>query len=375
MRRCKSIDLSKIACRITRDSLQVKDKELIWIVCGPHNIAFAEEIASEVALCGGYPIIELSSPYVNREIYLKAPLSYLSRPRKNIARMKEMVDGFLRINPQKDPRIMADVPFERINMVKRALEAERKVYEEMHIKRVLVEYPTQEQADFYHIPYEELFEMVWGGIEVDPEYLYKVSRNLEKAFQGAVEIEIKTEKGTDLKFSIEGRKFLHDTGVITDDCYITGEPLVNLPAGELYIAPVENSANGVVVFDEVFLEGKRVIDLLLKFKNGKVIDFSAKEGADVFKEYFQTLTLPGRIMGEFGIGLNPYVKRFTGLSSIDEKAVGTVHIALGSNTVFGGRNFAENHDDFIIQNPTVIVKDRLIIEKGIPHPDLKIKKF
>lgn len=375
MNREERFNLSKIARRIARESLRVRDKELIWIECGVHNIAFAEDIAAEVALIGGYPVIEVISPHVEKEILLNAPPEYLARPRRNIARMKEMVDGFIQINPQQDPCYMADVPIEKLHMAKISRKAERKVYEEMQLKRVLVEYPTIQQAKFYGIDYVELFEMVWGGIEVDPEYLYRITTKMDQVFTRRPEIHIKSQKGTDLKLKYDNRKILHDTGTIQDESYLTGEPLVNLPAGEIYLAPLENSANGIAVFDEVFLQGNKISDLALKFEEGRVIDFSAREGEEIFGKYFNSLTLPGKIIAEFGIGLNPFIKKVTGLASLDEKAVQTVHIAIGSNSVFGGRNFAENHDDFVIQKPTVKSGDYVFIRDGKFAPELDITTY
>jgi len=370
--RKKGFDLSLIARRIAKESLRVRDRELIWIVCGKHNISFAEDIASEVALSGGYPIIEVSSPHVNREIYLKADPKYLSRPRKSIARMKEMVDGSVWINPEEDPMFMSDVPMDRLNMVKQSSKEEYRVFEEMQLKKVLVEFPTIQQAKALGIDFDEFFEMVWGGIEVDPGYLYRICKDIEIAFDNVNTIHLKSEKGTDLTFSFEKRKILQDTGTITDESYLVGDPLINLPAGEIFLAPVEASATGTAIFEDVWISGREIKDLCLKFDKGRVVDFFAREGEMHFREYFESLTIPGRIIAEFGIGLNPYIKKVIGLVSTDEKAVGTVHIAIGSNSHFGGRNYAENHDDFVMQKPTVIVGNFPLITEGKFAPDFDI---
>ena len=370
--RKQGFNLSHIARRIARESLKVRDRELIWIVCGKHNISFAEDIAAEVALSGGYPIIEISSSHVNREVYLKAGQEYLQRPRKSIARMKRMVDGSVWINPEEDPTFMKDVPMERLSMVKRSYEEEYKMLEEMQLKQVLVEYPTPQQAKTLGVDYQEFFEMVWGGIEVDPDYLYEVCKKIEKPFNDTDKIRLYSPKGTDLTLSYRGRMVLQDTGTITDESYLVGDPLINLPAGEIFLAPLEDSAQGQAVFDDVWISGRHVKDLCLKFDKGHVVDFSATQGEEHFRDYFDNLTLPGRIIAEFGIGLNPFIQKVIGLLSTDEKAVGTVHIAIGSNRHFGGRNFAENHDDFVIQSPTVFIGDCPLIVEGKFAPKLDI---
>ncbi|MFP4497339.1 MAG: aminopeptidase [Vulcanimicrobiota bacterium] len=357
-------NLSQIARRIAHDSLRVRSRELIWIVCGKHNIAFAEDIAAEIALSGGYPIIEVQSTHVNKEVWLKAPPSYLARPRKNIARMKQMVDGIVWINPVKDPCIMSDVPFERLNLVSRAIESEFRVFEEMQLKRVLIEYPTPEQACFYGMEFEELFEMVWGGIEIEPGYFKRIGAPLKDILREKTQAHITTKKGSDLKFSFDHRKMILDTGTVDEEFYLVGDPYINLPAGEIFVPPLEDSAQGILVCDEIFLEGRKIFDLRLTFEDGKIVDFSAAEGEQAFREYFENLTTPGKIIAEFGIGLNPYITKVIGMTSTDEKAFGSVHVAIGSNTYFGGRNHADNHDDFVVQKPTLKIGDTLVLKEG-----------
>ncbi len=352
----------------------VRNRELIWIVCGKHNIPFAEDVATEVALQGGYPIIEVSSPHVSREVYLKADPEYLQRPRRSIARMKRMVDGLVWINPEEDPTFMRDVPMERLNMVRRSCEEEYKVFEEMQLKQVLVEYPTPQQAKTLKIDFDEFFEMVWGGIEVDPDYLYGVCKQIEKPFENNSTLRITSPKGTDITLSYQGRCLLQDTGKTTDESYLVGDPLINLPAGEVFLAPLEDSASGTAVFDDVWISGRQVRDLALKFDRGKVVEFSAREGEKHFRDYYENLTLPGRIIAEFGIGLNPFIKKVIGHLATDEKVIGTIHLAIGNNSHFGGRNSAENHDDYVIQNPTVSVGEFPIIQDGRFAPELEIFK-
>lgn len=363
MRR-RGFDLSQIARRIVRESLRVRDRELIWIVCGKHNIPFAEDVAVEVALMGGYPIVEVSSTDVNREVCLQADPDYLSRPRKSVARMKEMVDGSVWINPEEDPLKMKNVPINRLSMLRKSFEEEYKVLQEMQLKQVLVEYPTPQQAKALQVDFGQFFEMVWGGIEVDPGYLYKICKKIEKAFEDHTAIRVKSPKGTDIKLTYKGRKLLQDTGTITDESYMMGDPLINLPAGEIFLAPEETTAEGKAVFDEVWIGGRKVLDLCLTFNAGHVIDFTAKEGQKYFQEYFDNLTVPGRILAEFGIGLNPFITKVIGLVSTDEKAVGTIHLGIGNNSYFGGRNHAENHDDFVIQKPTVMLGDYTLMSEG-----------
>jgi aminopeptidase len=122
---------------------------------------------------------------------------------------------------------------------------------------------------------------------------------------------------TDLVMGINGRKWLSFSGE------------ANLPDGEVASAPEETEVNGHIKFSEDFwFSGIRIRDLILWFKDGQVVDFSASEGAEFVAEVLGT-DLGSRTLGEIGIGTNPNMKTFTGDLLLDEKILGTVHIALG----------------------------------------------
>ncbi|WP_316572451.1 aminopeptidase [Neobacillus sp. YIM B06451] len=151
--------------------------------------------------------------------------------------------------------------------------------------------------------------------------------------------------GSQLSFSIKGRKAIPSTGVFRNK----GES-GNLPSGESYIAPIENSANGKIFVDGS-IAGVGVVSepVLLTVEDGRLTDATGKEG----KRLLDLLgDGNGRIIAEFGIGTNKKA-RLTGNVLEDEKVYGTVHIAFGSNKPFGGTNEAGVHIDCVITEPTV----------------------
>ncbi|MEG6573041.1 aminopeptidase [Caldibacillus debilis] len=168
--------------------------------------------------------------------------------------------------------------------------------------------------------------------------------------------EVKIIKGqTRLTFSIEGRKSLKSTGIFRK----RGES-GNLPSGESYIAPLEDSANGTILVDGS-IAGVGVLSrpITLSIKNGKLEGASGPEGKKLME-----LLGPGkgRILAEFGIGTNKKA-RLSGNVLEDEKVFGTVHIAFGSNKPFGGTNEAGVHIDCVILNPEVWVDDQKLVLK------------
>ncbi|RDU35236.1 aminopeptidase [Neobacillus piezotolerans] len=148
-----------------------------------------------------------------------------------------------------------------------------------------------------------------------------------------------------LTFSIKGRQGIPSTGVFRNK----GES-GNLPSGESYIAPIEDSANGTILVDGS-IAGIGVVSepVLLTVENGRLTDAAGEEG----KRLLEILgDGNGRIIAEFGIGTNKKA-RLTGNVLEDEKVYGTVHIAFGSNKPFGGMNEAGVHIDCVITEPIV----------------------
>jgi leucyl aminopeptidase (aminopeptidase T) len=156
-----------------------------------------------------------------------------------------------------------------------------------------------------------------------------------------------------ITFSIKGRPGIRSTGVFREK----GES-GNLPSGESYVAPLEDSANGTIVVDGS-IAGIGVITepVILTVEYGRLTDASGKEG----KRLLELLgDGNGRVVAEFGIGTNKKA-RLTGNVLEDEKVFGTVHIAFGSNKPFGGINEAGVHIDCVIKAPIVTIDGKVIV--------------
>lgn len=170
-------------------------------------------------------------------------------------------------------------------------------------------------------------------------------------------VEVKTSKGTNISFSVKTRKWIADTGKI-GKIKNSG----NLPAGEVFISPLEGTANGKIMIDsfrkdeEIYAhEGTEII-----VKNGEAVEVSDKESkiAKLFKEVEN-----GTNLAEFGIGTN-YKAKIIGNTLQDEKAMGTCHIAFGSNFSMGGKIKAGMHLDLIIKNPTITIDGKVLMKSG-----------
>lgn len=188
-------------------------------------------------------------------------------------------------------------------------------------------------------------------IDIDYAQVLRDGRRFAALFEQAKAIRVTTEGGTDISFSIEGRKPILDSGLIIH----LGEN-GNLPGGEIFIAPVEKTANGTIVVDSL---QKCKPKTKFTVKNGIVRDVV---GDDAFKELMWSKRNAKNI-AEFGIGLNPRAA-LSGSTLEEEKVLGTVHIAFGSNFTFGGKVKAEAHWDAVLLKPTVFFDEQKAISDG-----------
>jgi leucyl aminopeptidase (aminopeptidase T) len=198
--------------------------------------------------------------------------------------------------------------------------------------------------------------MSTGGMTADFNKMARTIKRLSKIVKNTKSAHITTEAGTDLKLSLEGRKWItDDTGI----CYKKGS-FTNLPAGEIFIAPKEGTANGTLVIDGAFQE-KLDTPARIVIKNGAAVDIIR---ALKVRNILDEVGKKGRNVAEFGIGMNPAAK-IIGNVLEDEKKLGTIHIAFGDNSTYGGNVKCGVHIDGIILKPTVVLDDKkTILDKG-----------
>ena len=163
----------------------------------------------------------------------------------------------------------------------------------------------------------------------------RMFRRAKRILERSVRVRI-VGKETDLSFSIKGRRAIPCAG----EC--------NMPDGEIFTAPVENSTEGKIHYEfPAIYGGREVSGIRLAFRKGKVVEASAEKNESILTEMLDAD--PGaRILGEFGIGANAGVTDFTRDILLDEKMGGTIHLAIGrSYPESGGRNHSAVHWDMI----------------------------
>jgi len=196
-------------------------------------------------------------------------------------------------------------------------------------------------------------------MNVDYSYIQRVTDVVGDILDNGNTVRIESGNGTNLTFSIGGRKARRSSGILRNP----GD-WGNLPGGEAYIAPIEGSANGVAIVDGSMAGiGKLVNPIKIVFRDGYAIDIEGGDEANKLKQILLQYGQDARNLAEFGIGTNPGAK-VSGIVLEDEKVMGTIHIALGNNFGFGGKVKAPIHLDGVILNPTVYIDGDMIMKEG-----------
>lgn len=206
------------------------------------------------------------------------------------------------------------------------------------------------------------YSYVADSVNIDYKELQKNHQKLRKVLDKAKKIQIITEKGTNLTLDVSKSNACSSDGKYTKQG--TGG---NLPAGEVYIAP--NNANGIVVIDGSSRRkgGTTLIKepITLIVENGNVVKIEGGFEAKLLQKTIdwakKRAKNPEKVtrLAEFGIGLNPKAS-IVGATIIDEKTIGTAHVAIGSNYWFGGDNYTIIHLDQVFKNPKIYVDNKEI---------------
>ena len=201
-------------------------------------------------------------------------------------------------------------------------------------------------------------DMLARTMRADFAEVRRRSAALAEALSRGSTVRITSPAGTDLTLGIEGRAGIPDDGDLT-----APGAFGNLPAGEAFVAPVEGTGRGRIVFDgSIWPIGLLEEPLVADISDGYATGFSGPRAED----FTAVLTPHGReafAVAELGMGTNE-AARLTGNVLEDEKILGTIHVAFGDNHSFGGTIRVSSHQDGIVLQPTVAIDSTTVVEGG-----------
>jgi len=324
------------------------------------------EIYTNVLDRGGHPHLALSFPNQEELFFKHAKDTQLDYTPTFQKLAYDEFESRIRIHSETNPRALSDInpalQVRRGKALAPILHTQMLRGAEKKFKWVTTLYPTEGYAKEAGVDYEDYKDFVFRSCFADEETQDPVAswktfeerqRKIIDRIEGHDNVEVRGPN-VDLTLSIKGRKFKNSFGEN------------NMPDGEIYTGPVEKSVNGWVRFTYPAITGGRVVEgVKLTFKDGKVIEATAKKNQDFLLEMLET-DKGARYLGEFAIGTNYQIDRFIGHILFDEKIGGTFHMALGAGyPETGSLNKSIIHWDMIcdLRKDSVILVDGELIYK------------
>ena len=194
-------------------------------------------------------------------------------------------------------------------------------------------------------------EVFVTGLDADYADIKQHCKELYAQVSGAETVRVQTKRGTDIVFRPGDREWRQDTGIVHDP-----ESMSNLPAGEVFVSP--ETANGTFVVDGTMMPHGLLEDghvLEFEVEDGTVTEVSDDGVREELEAAAEEVGQDAYNLAELGIGTNVGVTELIGSVLLDEKAAGTVHIAIGDDHAIGGDVEAPIHLDGIVRDPTVFV--------------------
>jgi aminopeptidase len=315
---------------------------------------------------GGHPYTELKFPDQDRVFFEKANKDQLAQTPILRQLAYDQFESRYNIHSLTDLDAMRDVDPDKQRVHNQAtasiLESQMRRGAAKEFKWVTTLFPTQAYADQAGMSFSDYEDFVFSAAHADDKdpiaYWNKVKTSQAKIIekiQGHNEVVLRGPN-VDLKLSIKGRTFVNACGEH------------NLPDGEIYTGPVENSVNGWVKYTYPSVSSGRVVEgVELRFVDGKVFHAAAKKNQPFLLQMLETD--PGaRYVGEFAIGTNFEINRFTGNILFDEKLGGSFHMALGAGyPETGSQNKSQIHWDMICdmrEDSEILVDGDVIYKNG-----------
>lgn len=352
----------RFARQIVKETMRVGRGESVFIQAVREALDLAEAIALECDITGAKPLITTySDEYMNKALTQPDERLVEATPRHMLEAVSAS-DVLISIGRPA----LGRTPASKVGAWRRSRKPINDRMDEKGIRWVAIAYPTHERSRESGVSVERFRSVILSALDVYYKDLARRGKVLQHALSGSKEVHATSPQGTDLRFNVDQRKWIVDDGILSEEDIAAKDVGMNLPCGEIFVAPIEDSANGKAVFDvPTSYYGHHVRGLKLEFRNGRVVDYDAESGRNEFESILNSATGDRDRIAEFAIGLNPKA-RFVNDILVDEKVLGTVHIAIGDNKgpAYGGRNTSSIHWDLIMTKPTVRVDGKTLMKEG-----------
>ena len=348
----------KLAENLINYSCALKKGEKLLIEASGVDYPLVNELIKRAYKIGAYPIYSLKDNRVQRELLMGVTKEHCSLMAKfDKARMSEM-DAYIGIRGGNNTYELSDVPNAKTELYSKFYS--HPVHHDIRVaktKWVVLRYPNPSMAQLAGWSTEKFENFYFDVCNLDYSKMDKAMTPLVKLMERTDKVRL-TAQGTDITFSIKDIPAIKCSG------------LRNIPDGEVYTAPVKESVNGVIKYNAPSIEhGIKHENVTLTFKDGKIIKAEGNQ-TQKLNEVLDT-DAGARYVGEFAIGVNPFIKEPMGDILFDEKISGSIHFTPGAcyEEASNGNKSAVHWDLVLIQTPEygggeIYFDDKLIRKDG-----------
>ena len=338
--------VDKLAHTLVNYSVKVKPGDWVIITSGIVAEPLVAEVVKYTLRAGGHPNVLFGTDRISETSYYESndeQLKWISPYERMVF---EQADVLVSISSAENTRNLTNIDPSKQQTRSAARKDLMKVYMDRSasgsLRWTITQYPCPAFAQEADMGLREFENFVYKATFCDQDdpiaEWEKLSRNQERLVKwlaGKKKVELRSPN-IDISMSIDGRTFINSGGTH------------NMPSGEVFTSPVEDSINGWVAFTYPALTGGREVDgIRLEFKDGRVVKASAEKNEEFLLKMLDQ-DAGARVLGELGIGTNFGIDRFTKSILYDEKIGGTIHMAVGAGfPEAGGKNESALHWDMI----------------------------
>lgn len=355
----KDSRIEKLAKNLINYSCELKPGEKILIENIGDEVPLSRALIREAYKVGAIPYLTVKNPELERVLLEQCTEEQIKdMARYELARMKDM-QAYIGIRSGENVSEKSSVPSDKMkiymSLFNKPVHSEQRVN---HTKWCVMRYPSHSMAQLANTPTEYFEDFYFNVCNLDYAKMSAAMEPLVKLMEATDRVRI-TGKGTDLSFSIKGIPAIKCDGKM------------NIPDGEVFTAPVRDSVNGVITYNcPAVYQGVTFENICLEFKNGKIIKATANE-TERINEIFNS-DEGARYVGEFSLGLNPYIESPMKDTLFDEKIKGSMHFTPGScyDEAPNGNKSSIHWDLVFIQRPEygggeIWFDDKLIRKDGV----------
>lgn len=333
--------IKELAHNLVNYSMKVKENDKVYIhYIGEATEALARQLIKEVYLAKGIPFPHYTSQIMQREMLLHCNQEQLSLMAEIDGAEMDKMDCYVAVRGSENATELADVPAEKMKLYD--IYYATPVHHDIRVKKtrwVVLRYPNYSMAQLAQTSLENFEEFYFKVCNLDYSKMGKEMENLVAYMNRTDRVRI-VGPGTDLSFSIKDIPAIKCAGEL------------NIPDGEVFSAPVKDSINGTLQYNTpAVYQGFTYENIKLTFKDGKIIEATANDTERINK-VFDT-DEGARYVGEFAVGVNPYVLKPMKDTLFDEKIMGSFHFTPGNcyDEAPNGNHSSIHWDLVCIQTP------------------------